>query len=81
MPNLKQHSPNLDTLVSKLTSSESISYFSVLRTKGGSGESRVVQELASKLLKKDHKVLIVTSQKALKYGHLPNNFGKGSDRC
>ena len=69
MPTPKQNLPNLNTLANKFTDLAPVIYMSVLRTKGGSGESRVVQELADKLSQRHHKVLIVTSQKALKYGH------------
>lgn len=69
MPTPKQKLPNLKTLANKFTDLAPVIYMSVLRTKGGSGESRVVQELADKLSQIHHKVLIVTSQKAQKYGH------------
>lgn len=69
MPTPKQKLPNLNTLANKFTDLAPVIYMSVLRTKGGSGESRVVQELADKLSQIHHKVLIVTSQKAQKYGH------------
>lgn len=75
MPTPKQNLLNLNTLANKFTDLAPVIYMSVLRTKGGSGESRVVQELADKLSQIHHKVLIVTSQKALKYGHMPRDYG------
>ena len=75
MPTPKQNLPNLNALANKFTDLAPVIYLSVLRTKGGSGESRVVQELADKLSQIHHKVLIVTSQKALKYGHKPRGYG------